>query len=223
MFHLLFFFSLFLNVCLAFLFGLILWPLVSAVNTVHARDYEVELIVFERITTAESSGESGDFSGERSAARVQKMQGLTDQAIEFETSEELNHLAAVRTNLAREGYRILHSAQWIQPAELYQNAPLISFGIEDTTLPFGFIRVYKTTLIFVDLDIQLSPVMLQSLPGSYVSEVSGSEINSPDSIVEFQQSHFFISEKRRLKFEEVHYFDHPRFGAIMGVWPVAEE
>ena len=30
---------------------------------------------------------------------------------------------------------------------------------------------------------------------------------------------YYLSEKRRVKFGEVHYFDHPRFGAIVGVWP----
>ena len=208
---------------LAFILGLAFWPLIGAVNIAQASDYEVELIIFERVSTGESSAESWDFSSERIAARMQKMRSLAEHAVDFETSEELNHLSTVRTRLANEGYRILHSAQWIQPAEIYQDAPLISFGTEDTTLPFGFIRVYKTSLIFADIDIQLSPVSLQPLPGSYTGEISENEINSQNAVVEFQQSHFFISEKRRLKFEEVHYFDHPRFGAIIGVWRVAED
>jgi hypothetical protein len=208
---------------LAFLLGLVLWPLIGAIQTAHARDYEVELIVFERIISGETPGESWDFSSERVAAKMQKMHSLAEQAVDFETSEELNHLSAVKAGLASEGYRILHSAQWIQPAEIYQDAPLISFGTEDTTLPFGFIRVYKTSLIFADIDIQLSPISSSSFTGSFNDENTVNDLNSQNAVVEFQQSHFFISEKRRLKFEEVHYFDHPRFGAILGVWPVSED
>jgi hypothetical protein len=208
---------------LTFIFSLVLWPLIGAFNIAHARDYEVELIVFERITASDAGGESWDFSSERIAARLQKMQSLAEQAVEIETSEELNHLSTVRAGLAREGYRILHSAQWIQPAEVFQDAPLISFGTDDTTLPFGFIRVYKTALIFADIDIQLSPVTLESLTGTFSEDVSSSDLNSRNESIEFRQSNYFISEKRRLKFKEVHYFDHPRFGAILGVWPADED
>jgi hypothetical protein len=30
----------------------------------------------------------------------------------------------------------------------------------------------------------------------------------------------FLKQKRRVKFKEIHYLDHPRFGLFITVWPV---
>ena len=132
----------------------------------------------------------------------------------------------MRSDISRQvasDYRILHAAKWTQPAEIYQNAPLISFGVEDTSLPFGFVRVYKTSLIFADIDAQLSPITPEAITDSSFTVNIGDDVDADYPSFEFQQPNFYISEKRRLKFEEIHYFDHPRFGVIMGVWPVAED
>jgi hypothetical protein len=113
-------------------------------------------------------------------------------------------------------------------------------GAENSSLPGAYIRVYKTSLIFADVDLQLNPLPIQvfdqdngsantlvttttagsnsetlssgsGLDTVAVGGASTAEINYP--------ARYFLSERRRLKFKEVHYFDHPKFGAILGVWP----
>ncbi len=192
-------------------------------HVVYARDYTVELIVFERLDTANDADEIWDFSSDRIAGKLQKIQSLTSKAIDYKTSSTLIRLATIRNNLVAAGYGILHSARWIQPAKVYQQASLISFGTADSSLPYGFIRVYKTSLIFADIDIQYSPTRPEVFVNDHTVIDADADSNeyliSPDTNLEFQQPHFFISEKRRLKFKEIHYFDHPSFGVILSVWP----
>lgn len=187
-------------------------------NVVYARDYAVELIVFERndaVSTADNAVEEiWNFSSERTAGKLQKMQSLIAKAIAYETSSTLSNLANVRNNLLAAGYGILHSARWIQPARVYQHAPLIFFDAANPSMPYGVIRVYKTSLIYADIDIQYSPTNREI----FFNQHAIANVDS-DTNLEFQQPHFFISEKRRLKFKEIHYFDHPLFGVILSVLP----
>ena len=34
------------------------------------------------------------------------------------------------------------------------------------------------------------------------------------------QPYYFLKERRRVKFREVHFLDHPKFGILLTVWPV---
>lgn len=189
-------------------------------QVVYARDYAVELIVFERPNASSTATEEiWDFSSERTADQLQSMRVLNAKAANYKTSPTLNGLAAVRNNLAASGYGILHSARWVQPAKVYQNAALISFGTANSSLPYGIIRVYKTALIFADLNIQYSPVGRQAFVNNNTLTGDATDSNLAASNLNVLQPHFFMSEKRRLKFKQIHYFDHPLFGAILGVWP----
>ena len=91
-------------------------------------------------------------------------------------------------------------------------------GNEFNELSAGFLRIYTTTLIYADLDLALSPRVLPAV--GTVGTIDG--LNADRDAV-FYPPHYFLSEKRRLKFKEVHYFDHPKFGAVVGVWPVDPE
>lgn len=221
--------------------------LLACVHAAYARDYAVELIVFERSDASNEAEEVWNFSSEHIADKLRKMHDLTAKSIDYKTLPELDdtdtryqtmpaldNLATISNNLVAAGYRILHTANWIQPAATYRYAPLISFGTADSLLPYGFIKVYKTTLIFADINVQYSPLTLTGFTDTNtvttaridtganedlsVTDTGLAGTNSADTMSEPQQPHFFISEKRRLKFKEIHYFDHPLFGVIIGVW-----
>ncbi len=210
-------------------------------HAAYARDYAVELIIFERSDASNESGEVWNVSSKRIAGKLQNMRDLAANAIDYPTLPELDtadshyktipvlgNLAAIRSNLVTAGYRILYAANWIQPAATYRYAPLISFGSAGSSLPYAFVKVYKTSLIFADIHVQYSP----TTPTEHITtntvtattnvgandDLNSPDINPADTNLE-PQPYFFISEKRRLKFEETHYFDHPQFGVIVGVWP----
>ena len=190
-----------------------------------ARDYQVEVVVFERTGSTDVESEVWDFSPENLAQHQSRMVNLSTKATEdFEFDPALTHLANVQRNLVDSGLRILRTANWIQPSAVYQDAPLVSLGIENSTLPYGFIRVYRTSLIFVHVDLQISPLDGQAaseLAGAAIGATAGSSLVAGEEIPD--NPHYFISEKRRVKFKEIHYFDHPRFGVIVSVWPSESE
>jgi hypothetical protein len=213
---------------------------VGLIQAGFARDYHVEVIIFERPASSDPDQEVWNFSPQNLAQDLQKFETLAAKASETEFNSTLEFLAGAEASMRESGLRILRTASWIQPSAVYQNAPLVSMGAENSTLPGAYIRVYKTSLIFADVDLQLNPFPVQEfdqnngsatalatptsadsnsqelstdpeLETATAAGVSAAEINYP--------ARFFLSERRRLKFKEVHYFDHPKFGAILGVWP----
>ena len=199
-----------------------------------AKEYAIEIIVFDRpaekapvenaaaenATAKKPADEQWDFSSERIAEHLKKMAALADKASEYETADEVTHLERVRLNLIESGYRILNTTRWRQPTSLYQNAPLIPLGDPETALAAGFVRIYTTSLIYADLHLQLSP----PLPETETENLILYDLDpEPDAGAAPQQPHYFITEKRRLQFKQIHYFDHPLFGAILGLWEVDPE
>lgn len=182
----------------------------------HAGDYAVEIIVFEQLNNqADESGtylEQWDFSWKLTAERIRRIKTLSQKATAYKTLDQLFHLETIRTDLINSNYRILETVSWQQPGYFYQNAPIVKFGSTDTELITGLARFYKTALIHVDVDLKFSPTTIQS--PNYVTSFNGS------NNVGTEQPHYFISENRRLKFNNIHYFDHPYFGVILGVWQV---
>ena len=179
----------------------ILLILTGISQTVQARDYAIEVIVFEQ-TRGDSDkdavqDEKWDFSDRKISSNLQRMVTLEFRSDDFQFGATLDRLDPAHQQLIRAGHRILRTAGWVQPSAVYQHAPLISLGLANTSLVYGFVRVYKTSLIYADIDLQYSPLPFDNLP-----------------------EHYFLSEKRRLKFKEVHYFDHPKVGVILGIWPV---
>lgn len=123
------------------------------------------------------------------------------------------HLRSARKKLLERGYRILDTARWQQSTSSFQDAPLISLGSAETALSAGFVQVYTTALIFANVDLQLSPILPSPADSEGIDEFSLTDTPAA-------QPHFFITEKRRIKFNQIHYFDHPYFGALLGIWPI---
>ncbi len=169
---------------------------IMAASTAQARDYAVEILVFERTEVSKEVEEQWNPGSNSQLANLEKLQSLVDRVDDHPIGAGIAHLAGHQSKLLSSGYRVLHAARWQQPSEVYQNAPVVPVGTLDTRIR-GAVRVYRTSLIFVDIALGLT-----------------------DSLLDPDLPLFFINEKRRVKFKEVHYFDHPRFGALVTVWPV---
>ena len=113
----------------------------------HARDYYVEVIIFERPSSSEPDSEIWDFSPENLKEKLEDFASFSAKASNFQYSNQLQNLAAVETSLRESRLKILRKASWVQPSAVYQHAPLVSLGLKNSTLPDAFVRVYKTSLI----------------------------------------------------------------------------
>ncbi len=200
-----------------------------ASQTAQARGYAIEMIVFEQAAgnTNAAEDEKWDFSDRKITGKQQRMVTLESRAHDFQGKTTLGRLEQTRRRLRQKGHRILKTASWIQPSAVYQHAPLIALGLVDTPLPYGFIRVYKTSLIYADIDLQFSPTPVHNIlpplsSGAATSATTRSQIETLSPAPPDLPEHYFLSEKRRMKFGEIHYFDHPKFAVVLGIWPVSD-
>lgn len=205
----------------------ILILLASAIPVSHARDYDVEVIVFERHDPDDKAEASYSLTPRQLAAHRSRLSELSSTNDEVVLQSELSNLSRIASNLEHSGFTLISTARWLQPPSFYQHAPVVSLGNESSALPHAFIRIYKTSLIFADLYLELLPG--QPDPGLTPS-VQDAATETPQTalpsitvngttIEPLPDPSYILSEKRRLKFGEIHYFDHPRFGVILGVWP----
>lgn len=188
-------------------FGLCVFVAVGFSPTSWAREYAVELIVFTQSTAAENT-DAFKTATNRVAEKLQTFEKLTTQSQFVAPNTPPARLAHLARALQNSGHTILKSSYWVQPANHYGTAPLVSVGDELSALPDGFIRVYRTALILADVELHYAP------PSTGIDSFGASRFATGDN-----PPHYFIAEKRRLKFGEIHYFDHPNFGAILAVWP----
>lgn len=162
---------------------------------IFARDYQLELIVFERLEASNEAEELWLPDSNQVLKHQRELDVYATQRFGTRSANGVSRLKRVESNLINSGYRVLHAMHWRQPAKVYQNAPVMRISNPANGLD-GYLKVYKTSLIFADINLGLS-----------------------DTFQSAQGPLYFIQEKRRMKFKEVHYFDHPRFGAILTVWP----
>lgn len=177
-------------------------------NTAAATEYELEVLVF-----TQTSGQDDEVFVSQSEAssrlnlELKKSLGR-DSDLEVEPAIGGDLMEAADRIRRDPRYTILYHVRWQQRTADLPQAPFVRLHIPATgsgpSLD-GYIRLYNTGLLYVDALLKYSPLAtFQSF--SFINDAS----RSP-----FEQ--FFISEKRRVKFGEVHYLDHPRFGALLSV------
>lgn len=201
-----------------------------------ARNYHVEAIIFEQQDNSDDH-ELWNFSSQNLAPQFSKINELRLKTSKTQFTSRLGKLRSVEASLRQSGINILRTANWNQRARVYHLAQNMDLGAANTILPEAFIKIYKTALIFAEVNLHLSPqsesrkasvitpenaqveARVVDLSSSATATVSKPESTSANGLLE---PHYFLSERRRLKFKEIHYFDHPKFGLILGVWPVGE-
>ncbi len=123
-------------------------------------------------------------------------------ALSFVQTGTLGNIIADLSRSAR--YNLLKKVAWIQPAVNKNDAPVVSIG-EQQNLS-GQVRFYSKKLLFIELELRFNRPMT-NIPDTTV----------PYSSHYYQTPVYLIKETRRLKLNEIHYFDHPRFGTLVKV------
>ena len=177
-----------------------------------ARSYEVELFIFEYHHQDDDEvlipqfGRSVDlrFALERAEQRVSMIQ--PEPALDGHLAEINARLTASRT------YDVLYHVRWIPQSAQLPHAPRVGISLPSSppqTGIHGIVRLYATDLLFVDTIMRFDLV-----PTAHSDKASGQSGASAE-----RPAHF-LKQKRRVKFKEIHYLDHPRFGIFITVWPV---
>lgn len=117
-------------------------------------------------------------------------------------------LAAAANDLAKDGrFRILAYYSWIQTADAKSASKPIRLSGTNAKNPdelTGTLRLYLSRYLHLDLNL------------NYTEKTSDAGVsNAGTGMITYR-----IDEQRRVKSQETHYFDHPKFGALIRLTPV---
>jgi len=168
-------------------------------------------------------------------------QPKSDEAIPLRLSSDLLELKNIQLKLEENpDFQILKTLSWQQSEADYQNSPLI------TTLSphmMGVIRVYAPNLLYAAVNLtyvpdEILPKSLAQNSAEGITELAATTApvpGSPEIAPGYDNTptietvarpplaaRYFIDEQRKLRLNEIHYFDHPRFGVILSVKPIEE-
>ena len=156
--------------------------------------YQIELVVFENKNSTPAGGEHW-----RSEAPPLETAGalVPDDGLPPD-SRLAPALAALEKDAT---YRILAQKKWAQAGdEKKSSKPAI---VQAGTELEGLAQFYVSRFLHIELDIRFCP-----------ADAPVSEAGAP--VV------FRLEEKRRIKSQETHYFDHPKFGVLLRVTPLKD-
>lgn len=183
-----------------------------------AKEYEVEIILFQHTGPDTSANEIWDNGNVfRSDPVVERILGTressgNENATTALTSKKLAYL--VDRLRASPNYKVLEHKGWQQGLQSKAKTPVV--GIHATTAPvvLGTMRVYGGHFIRTELELVLRPNA-----GARVQDTSAG------GLTYYERSYgaatqYTLSESRRVKLNEIHYLDHPMFGAIIQVRPL---
>lgn len=127
------------------------------------------------------------------------------RVIELEpaTDSKLSEVAKILRD--SDNYEILFHGQWSQTSVKRTKAPYVLIDLPRMNQPSminGVILLFATDLLYLDLLLRYQP--------KYDNDVNPAIL----------RPYYFINQRRRIKFKEVHFIDHPKFGAIVTVSPV---
>lgn len=207
------------NGVLGVLFGWLLWaPIAAQAQQAQAQGessaprYHVELIVFETLAL---KGWQEEYWPKRSASDiVPQWQQLP--AMPQPVSPKVHRLASQASKMTRKkGYNKLFHQAWILEGHPDANQP--GFRIE--VLPnnayqsrlFGHIDFYKSRFAHIKLNLGLQ----RRIPGRVREAFAQQQDLDPELMDKYW--FFQLKESRKIKSGELHYFDHPIFGALVQI------
>ncbi len=184
-----------------------------------ANTYDLEMVVF--LNQAIATSEVDRVDPERSA-RYNDLLGDRSRRTGTVIAETIDdgRLGEMAARLRSSGgHTVVQHVRWRQQVELIDDAPFVdvsALGLGEDSGLRGLVRFYHSPLLYVDLLLRFTPL----------TDALGRQPSSLEpGVADFEaplQRQWFLEEKRRVKLKELHYFDNPYFGAILGVWPVED-
>jgi len=154
--------------------------------------YEIEVLVFEiRLP---------DLEGAELWTRIEQASEATQTVSPREMTPTEDFSSIADALLADGRYRVMLHKRWVQPAEPRSSGSAVALASWDRELE-GTLRFYVSRFLHVELKLLFQPR----------ATAIGGEV-APTYVLE---------QQRRVRSNDLHYFDHPKFGALVRVRPVA--
>ena len=197
-------------------------------NLAYAKWYQVEMIVFEHLI-ADTSGEfwnTDDVPEYRNTIKLVTDTGGSN-AFKMLPSSRYKLGGVNRVLKLSSGYRPVYHVAWQQPELTKSKAKKVHIKNPDAKIN-GTVNLRGGHLLHLDLDISyfvdLSTESVISFTEENIS-AAGEEVEDieVDEEIIMSGTSAQMKETRRIKLNELHYFDHPLFGVIMRVTRLAVE
>lgn len=200
-------------------------------NLAYAKWYQVEMLVFEHLT-ADSSGEmwhSDDVPYYPDT--IELVTGASgSNAFKMLPSSRYKLGGVNKVLRLSSGYRPVYHVAWQQPELTKSRAKKVHIKNPQAKIN-GTVSLRGGYLLHLDLDISYFIDLLTESVTSYTEEEVFEEGASPGKAREeiiteeiiMSGTYAQMKETRRIKLNELHYFDHPLFGVIMRVTRLAVE
>ena len=129
---------------------------------------------------------------------------LRQASQETNTGSETSTLGRAGARLVKDGkHRVLVHRHWNQLGQAKSDTKVVRLQSGNQALD-GVLRVYQVSRsLYVDVNLAMA------------AEKHG--LDRPEDI---KTPVFRMQEHRRIRLQEIHYFDHPRFGVLVRVMPV---
>lgn len=178
------------------LLGIFYGPLALSAPANKESTYEIEAVVFEnRLPEL-----AGDELLARDPAKT-NIRGLENAVVPEKIEGDSFLQPTITSLLEKDGHRVLAYLHWVQTVDAKSIAKPIRVTSIDPGELEGTIRFFMSRHLHLDVNLVFRETVA----------ASGSE---PTANV------FQISEQRKIKTQETHYFDHPRLGVLVRVMPV---
>ncbi|RKZ49657.1 MAG: hypothetical protein DRQ58_01425 [Gammaproteobacteria bacterium] len=197
-------------------------------NLAYAKWYQVEMVVFEHLVT-DNSGELWDTDGLPDYSASVELVTKTHGSSAFKRLPASRYkLGGVNKNLKLSSdYRPVYHVAWQQPELTKSRAKKVHIKNPEAKIN-GTINLRGGHLLHLDVDLSYFVDLTTESVTSYTEEnisVAGEDVEEIEIDEEIIMSGTYaqMKETRRIKLNELHYFDHPLFGVIMRVTRLAVE
>jgi peptidoglycan-binding protein CsiV len=187
-------------------------------NLVFAKWYQVEMVVFEHLA-ADAGGEIWNSDDVPDYSNTIELVTDPNAPNAFKMLPPSKYkLGGVNKVLKlSSGYRPIHHVAWQQPELTKSRAKKVHIKNPEAKIN-GAVNLRGGHLLHLDLDISYFVDLLTESATSFTEE-NMSEESEDEAVEEIIMSGTYaqMKETRRIKLNELHYFDHPLFGVIMRV------
>jgi hypothetical protein len=174
--------------------------------------YDVEILVFQQLQD-KGDVEELNIPSIRHFNLNLELQDLLDRtsAIHLEPAIEGYLTGPNQRIITSPDYEVLFYGRWSQTSSDRKSAPYIDInlpavgGSHEVT---GVFHLFATDLLYIDVLLRYQPTRQDPI----------NQNSAP--VKKSVGPYYFLKERRRIKFREIHFLDHPQFGVLLTVWPV---
>lgn len=200
------------------LLGLVLLSPTSYGAATGGANYEVEIVVFKNLMPDLEGKEI--WSPDRVDASLPDMEKTARAA---DAKDEKSVLGkAVAAMKEQEKYVVMAHKRWTQGAEAKSTSPVMRISTEEGELD-GTFTFYMSRFLHVQLQLLLKE---QAEATDQAAPPATTAANAPSNSAEPVATPvlaYRIEESRRIRSNQVHYFDHPKFGALVRISPLEDK